>query len=210
MGLGAGGVALLVGSPPALALLMTLTTAGIVGAVGQQLTRHGILDTDGTADPRARHARGRRATQDAAFADAAPVLDLLATALEAGLPMAQAISAVTEVEQAFPADLLREVATLLALGAPPDEAWRPFAVRSELAAVAAAAVRSAIGGARVADAARETAQQLRDAARASAERAAARAGVAMTAPLALCFLPAFLCLGLIPVVIGLVSGLHLF
>jgi hypothetical protein len=32
----------------------------------------------------------------------------------------------------------------------------------------------------------------------------------MTAPLGLCFLPAFLCLGLAPVVVGLLSTLHLF
>ena len=32
----------------------------------------------------------------------------------------------------------------------------------------------------------------------------------MTAPLGLCFLPAFLCLGLAPVVVGLLASLHLF
>ena len=48
--------------------------------------------------------------------------------------------------------------------------------------------------------------------RGQAERASAaagRAGVLITAPLGLCFLPAFLCLGLAPAVIGLLGTLHL-
>ncbi|WP_335618081.1 hypothetical protein [Lentzea guizhouensis] len=36
-----------------------------------------------------------------------------------------------------------------------------------------------------------------------AEAKAQRAAVAVAAPLALCFLPAFLCLGVLPVVLGL-------
>ena len=44
--------------------------------------------------------------------------------------------------------------------------------------------------------------ELRDAAR----RAAERAGVAISGPLGLCFLPAFICLGIVPVVVGLASS----
>ena len=36
------------------------------------------------------------------------------------------------------------------------------------------------------------------------------AGVLMTAPLGVCFLPAFLCLGLAPVVLGLLGQLDIF
>jgi pilus assembly protein TadC len=36
-----------------------------------------------------------------------------------------------------------------------------------------------------------------------AAAAAERAGVAISGPLGLCFLPAFVCLGIVPVVIGL-------
>jgi len=50
---------------------------------------------------------------------------------------------------------------------------------------------------------------LADSERASAEDAAAaeaeRAGVLVSGPLGLCFLPAFVCLGIVPVVIGLAS-----
>ncbi|MDQ3055153.1 MAG: type II secretion system protein F, partial [Actinomycetota bacterium] len=34
---------------------------------------------------------------------------------------------------------------------------------------------------------------------------AQRAGVALMAPLGLCFLPAFVCLGVVPVVVGIAS-----
>ena len=47
----------------------------------------------------------------------------------------------------------------------------------------------------------------REEARQESARAAGRAGVLMTAPLGVCFLPAFLCLGLAPVVLGLLGHL---
>lgn len=104
---------------------------------------------------------------------------------------------------------LAEVAALLALGAPPESAWRPLQAHPDLAPLAAAARRSALGGVAMADAVRDVAVELRASARALAQRTAARAGVAMTAPLALCFLPAFVLLGLAPVVIGLIGTLHI-
>jgi Flp pilus assembly protein TadB len=159
------------------------------------------------ARPRGGRARTGRPGEGS---DAAVVLDLLATALESGLPMPQAISAVTQADDSEAAAVLHGVGQLLVLGAAPIEAWQPAAADQRFSAVATAAVRSALGGVTVADAARQGAAEIRQAARVAMERSAARAEVAMTAPLALCFLPAFLCLGLAPVVIGLVHGLHLF
>ncbi len=154
--------------------------------------------------PWAKSSRGTEATS------VAGLLDLLATAMDAGMALPQAISAIAELEESPAAAKLREVGQLLALGVSPTQAWRSAVDHRDLAAVASAAVRSSIGGVTVADAAREAAREIRDRARVAADRAAARAEVTMTAPLALCFLPAFLCLGLAPVVIGLVRGLHLF
>ncbi len=105
---------------------------------------------------------------------------------------------------------LSKVAALLLLGTDPDRAWQTVADRPELAGLVAAARRSAVGGAVLAVAVREHAAALRAASTQAAERAAGRAGVAMTAPLGGCFLPAFLCLGLAPVVIGLLATLDLF
>jgi Flp pilus assembly protein TadB len=188
-------VGALVGSGP----LTMIATAGVAVAAARWLPM---------AHPH--RGRARLSGPSGQWPDAALVLDLLATALESGLPMPQAISAVTHADRSGAAAALREVGQLLMLGAPPAEAWQPVAADARLSAVATAAVRSALGGVTVADAAREAAVEIREAARVAAERSAARAEVAMTAPLALCFLPAFLCWGLAPVVIGLVAGLHLF
>ena len=145
--------------------------------------------------------------------------DLVAACLDAGMSIGAALvavrtvggdPAVTSDDADDPLHVLDSVAALLTLGADPQAAWRSAADHPDLGSLAAAARRSAAGGAAFAEAVREHASSLRAASAATAERSAGRAGVAMTAPLGLCFLPAFLCLGLAPVVVGLLSTLHLF
>lgn len=156
--------------------------------------------------------------------------DLLGACLDAGMAIGPALRAVSEqldpdggraVDRRVvladasgrPADAwqaLDSVATLLALGAGPELSWQPAERIPDLAGLAAAARRSAAGGIAMADAVREHAVGLRAANALAAERTASRAGVAMTAPLGLCFLPAFLCLGLAPVVVGLLGTLGIF
>ncbi len=144
--------------------------------------------------------------------------DVLAACLDAGMSIGAALlavpaaeaSAAGPVDTADPLRVLDGVAALLALGADPQSAWKSAQDHPELASLAAAARRSAAGGAAFADAVREHATNLRAASADAAQRSAGRAGVAMTAPLGLCFLPAFLCLGLAPVVVGLLSTLHVF
>lgn len=145
-------------------------------------------------------------------------LDLIAACLRSGLPIGSALLAIGDTGQpagagagsaTSPIEVLDEVAAMLMIGADPQTAWRPAAERSELAAVAAAACRSASGGTALADAFSEQAGQLRRQNAEAAATAAGRAGVLMTAPLGACFLPAFLCLGLAPAVVGLLGSLHL-
>ncbi len=144
--------------------------------------------------------------------------ELLASCLDSGLAMAAALRAVGDVLPP-PVDLARgpagqdasaaleSVAAMLSLGADADTAWRVVDADDDLAPLAAAARRSAAGGTTLADAVREYARQLRDDGTQEAARSAGRAGVLMTAPLGVCFLPAFLCLGLAPVVLGLLERL---
>ncbi|MEU4741125.1 secretion system protein, partial [Actinosynnema sp. NPDC023658] len=61
-------------------------------------------------------------------------------------------------------------------------------------------------GAALAGAAADLATEARAKVADQAEARAQRAAVLVAGPLALCFLPAFLCLGVVPVVIGIVSG----
>lgn len=143
--------------------------------------------------------------------DLAGFLDLFASCLDAGMPMEAALAACLETGLAdgSGAEALGQTCALLALGADAATAWQPVRQSGPLGTIAAAARRSTLGGVRLADAARETAGEIRATCRGIAERRAARAGVIMTAPLTLCFLPAFVCLGLAPTVMGLVASLNL-
>lgn len=129
--------------------------------------------------------------------------ELVAVCLQAGLPVAGAVSAATAGLPGPVGDELRRVAGLLALGADPATAWAGARDLPALAAFARAAGRSASTGAALAHVARAEAERLRadllDVAQARAQRAA----VLIAGPLGLCFLPAFLVLGIAPVVIGL-------
>jgi len=148
--------------------------------------------------------------------------ELLASCLDAGMAVGPALRAVSDVlidrgsavrsvgDDAGPLAVLDAVAAMLSLGADPGTAWRIADLDDNLAPLAAAARRSAAGGAGLAEAVREHAAQLRQETAAASIRAAGRAGVLMTAPLGVCFLPAFLCLGLAPVVVGLLGRLDIF
>lgn len=148
--------------------------------------------------------------------------ELLASCLDAGMAVGPALRAVSDAltdrgltaasgpDRAGPLAVLDAVAAMLSLGAEPGAAWRVAELHEDLAPLAAAARRSAAGGGGLAPAVREYAAHLRQEIAAASLRAAGRAGVLMTAPLGVCFLPAFLCLGLAPVVVGLLGQLDIF
>lgn len=140
-------------------------------------------------------------------------LDLLAACLTSGMAVSTAAGAVAASAPPAMAALLSRAADLLALGADPARAWAsPDAgernsaqnpIGGHLESFLRMARRSASSGSALAHGVEELAVQLRadavDAAGARAERAA----VLMAGPLGLCYLPAFLCLGIVPVVAGL-------
>lgn len=113
------------------------------------------------------------------------------------------------------ADPVREIAGRFAAaaqalrdGAEPETAWRLLSVDGATAPVAAAALRASRTGApaseTVAKAARDTWNAAEQAAQAQIRAVAVRA----TAPLALCFLPAFVLVGVVPTALGLLTELH--
>ncbi|MTD59642.1 type II secretion system protein [Amycolatopsis sp. RM579] len=136
--------------------------------------------------------------------------DLFAACLRAGLPVPTTISAVTEGQTGPEAESLRATAGLLRLGAGPAEAWAPARAGPGTAELARAAQRTARSGSALAAVAEDLAGQLRISLADKAEARAQRAAVLIGGPLALCFLPAFLCLGVVPVVIGLATRLSVF
>jgi Flp pilus assembly protein TadB len=135
-------------------------------------------------------------------------LDLASCALRAGQPVAAAVALGAPAAGRDAAAQLTQVAGLLRLGADPHEAWQPVLADPVLAPVAHAARRSATSGARLAAGWEQLAATLRAEQQTAAQARAQRAGVLVMAPLGLCFLPAFVCLGVIPVIIGIAGALR--
>lgn len=135
--------------------------------------------------------------------------DLLAACLRAGLPVPTAITAVADELPATAALALRSSADLLALGADPQTAWSPAVRCPDTAALARGARRAAQSGTALAGLVTDLAATVRANAADAAEATAQRAGVLITMPLGLCFLPSFVCLGIAPVIVGLARQISL-
>jgi Flp pilus assembly protein TadB len=152
-----------------------------------------------------RAAAGTRTGPDGGATELAGRGELLAVCLEAGLPVAAAVTATAAPLTGGTGARLRRVAGLLELGADPAEAWQAAIDVPALATFARAARRSAGTGAALAQVARTEGTRIRATLLDTAQARAQRAAVLITGPLGLCFLPAFLVLGIAPVVIGLAS-----
>ncbi len=132
-------------------------------------------------------------------------LDVLAACLRSGMAVSTAASAVAESAPAGLAGVLRRAADLLALGAEPSRAWSSPVGSQDSSAQTflRMARRSAASGAALAQGVEDLAAHTRSEAADAASARAERASVLMAGPLGLCYLPAFLCLGIVPVVAGL-------
>jgi Flp pilus assembly protein TadB len=140
-----------------------------------------------------------------AAADLPLAADLLAAALRAGAPVDRAATAVgTAIGGPLGVRLVR-VGRALRLGAAPDEAWRYLTDVAEADRVVRAAVRSSVSGAALAGSLSRLADDLRSARATAADAAARRAGVLVVLPLGLCFLPAFVLAGLVPVIVSVLD-----
>ncbi len=138
-------------------------------------------------------------------ADLPVAADLLAACLLAGSPLPDAARAVADAVDGPLGERLRHLTATLRLGADPADAWRRLAEEElMLAPLARTVARTVDSGAPLADAMARLAERLRLERRWAAEARARRVGVQAAAPLGLCFLPAFVLIGVVPVVIGLV------
>ncbi len=186
-------------------LVVGIAAVGAVGwAVGGAIVgvaASGLAAGAAAGLRRALAVRPDERTEDAAAL--AGCWELLAACLEAGLPVADAVLATATPLTGAAGHGMRRVAGLLELGADPVDAWRTVEHRQALAAFARAAARSAGTGAALARVARTECARLRAELTDTAQARAQRAAVLITGPLGLCFLPAFLVLGIAPVVIGL-------
>jgi len=132
-------------------------------------------------------------------------LDVLAVCLTSGMPVSAAAAATAPTATPGLAAILRRAADMLALGADPATAWSaPHGdVDKHSESLLRMARRSAASGAAFADGVTELASSVRHEVADTARAAAERAGVLIAGPLGLCYLPAFVCLGIVPVVAGL-------
>lgn len=164
----------------------------------------GQRSTQERSGPVSRWIQQRR--RDHAEASALPLAaDLLAVVLRGGAPPDQACTTVAEVIPGPLGARLARVGRSLALGATPAQAWAELAPVAGADRLVRAAVRSAERGSALAEAFGRIADDLRADRAVAAETAARRAGVLIVLPLGLCFLPAFVLAGLVPVILAVLG-----
>jgi pilus assembly protein TadC len=129
--------------------------------------------------------------------------DLLAVCLAAGTPVGAAVAAVGESVAGPLGVRLEATGALYRLGAAPRRAWA--GTPPPVDALARTVVRAGESGSAVVPALQRLAADRRSTERSHTEAAVRRAGVWVLAPLGLCFLPAFLCLGVVPLVLGIAA-----
>jgi len=129
------------------------------------------------------------------------VADLLASCMSSGATIHAAVSAVARSIDPPMSEVMSTVERSLAVGAP--DPWSEL----EPSPLARAMRRSTRSGAPLADVLPSIAEELRRDARVRAEAAARSAGVRAVLPLVVCFLPAFLLIGVVPVVASLAQSL---
>ncbi|HEY9328578.1 MAG TPA: type II secretion system F family protein [Streptomyces sp.] len=133
--------------------------------------------------------------------------DLLAACISAGAGPREAAEAVGESLGGPVGEQLARTAAEIRLGGDPAVAWGRFGAIPGAAALARCLDRAGSTGAPAAESVARLAEAMRAERAGAAVARAQRAAVLITAPLGLCFLPAFLTMGVAPVVIGLAGGL---
>ncbi|HEX3823718.1 MAG TPA: type II secretion system F family protein [Mycobacteriales bacterium] len=140
--------------------------------------------------------------------DVPVVVDLVAGCLAAGASLPAAFEAAAVAASEVMRLQCRVVAAALHAGAPPDEVWRDWLANPWLAPVARTALRTAHTGAAAAEDLRRTSARLRARRRAAAQHRVRQASVWLVVPLGLFFLPAFVLVAVVPLVIGLLPTLR--
>ena len=192
---------------PVLFLLLAVAAALVCagrGSPGKRLRslsgNHSVDAPAGSGGPQPRGApEGLR--------DTAMMLELVAAMLDAGSGIGRALDLVSASASARYSNALRPVVAALAIGADWETAWRSSAVRlPEVLELRDALGFAALTGAPSSAILYAQAARLRRERFRAAEKRAASLGVKLVVPLGLCSLPAFICLGVVPVLLALVPS----
>jgi len=179
----------------ALGVLLQTQTGLACTAIAVALQLTGLAWTD----------RLSRSRNDPLHTELAVACDLMAAALRAGSPVSSAVLAAGDVLEGPLSAALTQIGRELAAGVPPKQAWQRLCGLDAARRVINAARRTSESGAAMSGALSRCADDLR--ADAAHERHARlqQASVLLVLPLGLCFLPAFLLAGLVPVVLAVIS-----
>ncbi|WP_082309876.1 type II secretion system F family protein [Nonomuraea sp. SBT364] len=191
-------------SAACLGLLVALLVGGIPGILAASLVTPAAAAVLHRREPPELLRDRRRIATDLPFA-----ADLMASCLLAGQPVSAATDIAANATGGPLGDRLTWVSVQLRLGADPEPTWAFLARDPATAQLSRAMSRAAQSGAPVADVLTRLADDARESARATSVAAARSVGVKAVAPLGLCFLPAFVLLGIIPIVAGLATSIVL-
>lgn len=137
-------------------------------------------------------------------------VDLLAACLDAGAAPESALRSVSRALGGPVGEEFLAIRHRLEVGVDPAQVWRTVAQHDQLAPLGRAVGRAHETGAPVGRSIHQLADELRDRARAEVQARARSIEVKAAAPLGLCLLPAFVLLGVVPMVAGVFSTMRLF
>lgn len=150
---------------------------------------------------------GVRRRREQAARDLPHLIGLLGAGLRSGAPPEAALAGACAALPGPAADSLLPARARLLLGVDPVRVWHDLGDDPTLRPLGRALARGHETGASVVETVEHLAQALAAEARAGVEDRARAVGVRAALPLGLCLLPAFLLLGIVPLVAGLVGQL---
>lgn len=151
---------------------------------------------------------GVRRMREQARRELPHVVQLLELSMSAGASLGTALRIVEDALPGPATGHLRAARSRLDLGVAPAEVWSDLARRPELAELGRTLARAQAVGAPPAAALGRLAVDLADRARADVEDQARAVGIRAALPLGVCLLPAFLLLGIVPLVVSALTSLH--
>jgi Flp pilus assembly protein TadB len=175
---------------------------GVVAGLAAAIVAWKVLGrTESPADRRRREELER---------DLPTAVHLLGACLGAGAATSAAFETVAAALPGAVADELQVVRHRLALGVDPATVWQQLARHPQLRPLGRALARAQQSGASVRAAVEALAVELAAQSRTRTDALARSVEVRAAAPLGVCFLPAFVLVGVVPMVVGVFSAMKLF
>lgn len=196
---------------PSVGLALVLAAAAALALTGRgsahrRLLRRSRMHVDNGRNDDGTTARPALGAEEG-LRDTAMMLELIGAMLDAGSGIGRALELVADSACPEYHHSLRPVVSALAIGADWETAWRSSEARTpELLVLRQALGFAALTGAPSSAILYAQAARLRRERFRTAEKRAAALGVRLVVPLGLCSLPAFVCLGVVPVLLAMLPS----